>query len=257
MFQFSTEVTSSKINSDNPLFQRTLKAYQIVEQKIFGSVLEIGCGEGYGIPYLMKNADELHVIDKSKQTISSIKKRYTSIYAYQIHTPPITQLKSNSFDCIVSFQVIEHIKDVHSFMSEIKRLLKPDGKAYISTPNKLLSIARNPWHYKEFDFQELNNLCENYFDIFTIKGINGNENTENYYSKNKVSVEKIKKIDILNLERRLPSLFLKIPYEFLNRVNRLSLLKSNKSLVSSITIDDYQLAPYNNKSLDLFCVLTK
>ena len=75
MFSFSTEVTSSQIISDNPLFQRTLKAYTLIAEKIYGDVLEIGCGEGYGLDFINKNANSVTVIDKSKSVLDKIKKK--------------------------------------------------------------------------------------------------------------------------------------------------------------------------------------
>jgi cyclopropane fatty-acyl-phospholipid synthase-like methyltransferase len=76
MFSFSTEITSSNIQSDNPLFQRTLKAYHLISEKVYGGLLEIGCGEGYGLDLIVKKANTLTVIDKSKYVLDKIKNRY-------------------------------------------------------------------------------------------------------------------------------------------------------------------------------------
>ncbi len=44
---------------------------------------------------------------------------------------------NKSFDLIIIQDVIEHLTDVNDFCSEVKRVLKPAGKIYLSTPNKL------------------------------------------------------------------------------------------------------------------------
>jgi len=254
---FSTEVTSSKINSDKPLFQRTLKAYHIVSPCIHGNVLEIGCGEGYGVELLYKNADQLTLIDKSSYTLKNIKENYPKVTIIQEKIPPLSQLESNSFDVVVSFQVMEHIKDAELYLKEIHRVLKPTGKAYISTPNASKTFVKNPWHYKEYTFEELSKMFQNIFSKATIQAIQGNEKTDVYYSLNQKSVARFLRFDVFNLVNRMPSWLLKIPYEIANRVNRKKLLHKNQGLVNSITLDDYSLAAHSEMTLDFFCTLEK
>ena len=64
-------------------------------------------------------------------------------------------------------------------------------------------------------------------------------------------------MDILNLEKHLPSIIYKIPYELLNRLNRNKLESKNDTLVSSITEKDYYLSNDMKDNLDLFCILKK
>ena len=75
--------------------------------------------------------------------------------------------------------------------------------------------------------------------------------------QNKASVEKIMRFDILKLQYRLPAFVLKIPYEFMNRLNRNKLQDADDSLVTSIHHSDYLLSDYADDSLDLFAVLTR
>lgn len=257
MSSFSTEVTSSKIASDNPLYQRTFKAYKIVANKVNGHTLEVGCGEGYGIPYYINNTTSLTLVDKSKSNLNSIKNTHKDCIIHAKKIPPLEHLQDNTFDTVISFQVIEHIKDYKHFLKEIHRVLKPTGKAYISTPNKAKTIARNPWHYKEFNFEELELLLQPIFSKYEILGIEGNAKTNQYYSKNKASVERILALDVLKLHNSLPNPLLKIPYEILNRINRKRLLKNNNTLTKNINVNDYSLNTYNKNTLDFFCVLEK
>ncbi len=254
---FSTEVTSSKINSDNPLFQRTLKAYHIVSPFIHGNVVEIGCGEGYGVELLYKNAAQLTLIDKSPYAAKIIKENYPKAITIQQKIPPLTTLKNNSFDVVVSFQVMEHIKDAELYLQEIHRILKPTGKAYITTPNALKNVAKNPWHYKEYTFEELASLLQKTFSNISIQAIQGNEKTETYYEKSQKSVSRLLRFDVFNLQHKVPSWLLKIPYEIANRMNRKKLLSKNRALVNSITLDDYSLTEHSEATLDFFCTLQK
>ena len=90
-----------------------------------------------------------------------------------------------------------------------------------------------------------------------MNGISGNDKVIQYYNQNLNAVKKFKKLDIFNLEKRLPSFIYKIPYEFLNRINRNNLQKNDDRLVSSITHNDYRFVSDNPNNLDLFIVLRK
>jgi len=104
---------------------------------------------------------------------------------------------------------------------------------------------------------EISALIKKYFSNYNIKGIEGNTKTEAYYLKNKQSVERFLRIDIFNIQNKIPATLLKIPYEIVNRINRNKLLKNNKKLVNSINLDDYSLKECSKDTLDFFCVLTK
>ena len=158
---------------------------------------------------------------------------------------------------MVSFQVIEHIQQDESFLREIYRVLKPGGKALISTPNIKKTLTRNPWHIREYTAAQLKLLSEKIFDKVEAKGITGNEKVMEYYQMNKASVEKITRFDVLNLQYRLPARLLRIPYDLMNRLNRNLLQKSNSGLVTDISHGDYLVSDSPDTSLDLFYILYK
>ena len=124
-------------------------------------------------------------------------------------------------------------------------------------PNIKKSLSRNPWHIREYSAEQLKTLAADIFDEVEMKGITGTEKIWKYYERNKHSVEKIMKWDILNLQYKLPAFLLKIPYEFLNRMNRNKLESTDDRLVNSITYEDYLLSEEADSSLDLFGILKK
>ena len=65
----------------------------------------------------------------------------------------------------MTFQVIEHIKDDEKFVQEIHRVLKPGGKLILTTPNILMSLSRNPWHIREYNPTEMNEILKHHFQI--------------------------------------------------------------------------------------------
>ena len=78
-----------------------------------------------------------------------------------------------------------------------------------------------------------------------------------YYNKNKESVRKITRFDILNMQYWLPRWMLEIPYDILNRFNRQNLQDDNEEMVNTVVHTDYSISESNNKCLDHFCIATK
>lgn len=253
----TTEITSDSIASDNPIHQRLLAAYVYAQPQIEGNLLEIGCGTGRGLEILVNTADHYTGIDKYKTLTDELQAEYPQADFKAMHIPPLEGIADNSFDTVVSFQVIEHIKDDLAFLKEIHRVLKPGGKAIISTPNKKMSLSRNPWHVREYFAPELETLCQSIFTKVEANGIAGNDKIMEYHDKNRESVKRITRFDILNLQYRLPAPLLRIPYELLNRLNRNKLDQSDNSLVKSISVADYYVHEKAEESLDLFYTLEK
>lgn len=257
MSVYTTEITSETIPSDNPIHQRLLKAYILAKPLVKGSVLELGCGEGRGLDMLAPKADSYVALDKIGQVLERLKKKYPNVTFLQADIPPLPMFEEDQFDTIISFQVIEHIKKDREFLKEIYRVLKPGGQAIITTPNKKMSLSRNPWHIREYTRNELESLAQSIFKSVDFKGIAGNEKVMQYHERNKASVKKIMRWDFLNLQYRLPGFMLRYPFEVLNRMNRKKLHNTPDALSASITGEDYLLTEGNDQSLDWFVILKK
>ena len=254
---FTTEITSEKITSDNPIHQRLFKAYVIAGEYVHGNLLEVGCGEGRGVETLLNHCDYFTAVDKIKPVIDKLQLRFPQATFRAMNIPPLNGLPDDTFDSVVSFQVIEHIQDDLMYLREIHRVMKPGGLALITTPNRTMSLSRNPWHIREYIPAELQSLAAKVFASAEVKGITGNEKVMAYYEENKKSVGRITRWDILNLQYRLPASLLKIPYEILNRWNRNKLQHQDTSLVSDITHHDYQVVSQADTALDLLLIVRK
>jgi len=244
----------SRDASDNFVFQRSLLAYHAAAGRLAGDVLEIGTGSGYGIEVVAPRAARFVTMDKHAPSPDTIRMPGAE---FRRATAPPLPFDDEEFDCVISFQVIEHIENDAELVREVHRVLRPSGQFIVTTPNAPMSLTRNPWHVREYTAGELQKLLEPCFAEIEMLGISGNEKAMAYYAANRRSVERMARWDIFDLQHRLPRRLLQLPYDLLNRLNRRQLLKDNSELTSSIRMDDYRLGPVSATCFDLFYVARK
>lgn len=246
--------------SDNYVFQRHKLAYCHAAKMATGNVLEIGTGNGYGISHIIPYVDRFVTIDKNNKNININIENLINLRIIKMKVPSLAPFPDESFDAVISFQVIEHVKNDSEMIKEISRVLKPGGKLIISTPNKKMSLTRNPWHVREYTVNEFTILLKKCFPNIETFGVFGNQKVMEYYEENKKSVEKFTKFDILKFQYWLPKWLLRLPYDILNRINRKKLLVSNTELTINIDMNDYFIKPVNDDNdncFDLFYTATK
>ncbi len=250
----TAERVSQRDASDNFVFQRSILAYYKAAELVSGDVLEIGTGMGYGVDVIAPAAKSFTTIDKNVPEFEN--ELPANAKFRQMVVPPLN-FADESFDYVVSFQVIEHIEQDADFVREVSRVLRPGGKFIVSTPNAPMSLTRNPWHVREYKADELESLLKGGFSSVERMGVYGNERVMEYYEQNRRGVERITRFDILDLQHRLPRWVLQIPYDILNRLNRRRLLAENESLTTSITMEDYTIDQLTEQSFDLYYIATK
>ncbi|MBI3397217.1 class I SAM-dependent methyltransferase [Candidatus Woesebacteria bacterium] len=169
----------------NFLYQEALARYKFasdIVKKGF-KVLDVGSGTGYG-SYFIATSNKCFVygVDINKEAMmfsrSHYKKRNIKFIISDVLSLPF---KNKEMDVVISFEVIEHIKDYPRYLKEIKRVLKDNGKFILSTPNKTKTLKGNKssYHVKEFGYEELNNELNTNFKTVKIFGQNKSPKAKN------------------------------------------------------------------------------
>ncbi len=254
MGKIATAERVSRDASDNFVFQRSILAYHFAAKHTHGRVLEIGTGSGYGVEVIAPTVSEFVTIDKFQSAVDFA--AYPNAEFLQHNVPPLP-FEDETFDCVISFQVIEHIKDDSRLVSEVQRVLKRGGKFIVSTPNIKMSLTRNPWHIREYTASEFHALLSAQFSGVEQLGVVGNAKIMEYYEKNREGVRRFTRFDVLDLQHRLPRWMLQIPYDILNRINRRKILSANNALTESITMEDYSVEEVSDEAFDLLYIATK
>ena len=243
----------SREASDNYVYQRSRLAYVEASRMVSGRVLEIGTGTGYGAEIVAPSAERFTTIDKTRS--EELGMLPANVEFVEAKVPPLP-FADNTFDYVVSFQVIEHIPNDRAFVAEVLRVLRHGGKFIVSTPNRPMSLTRNPWHVREYTAEQFASLLSSFSSVER-RGVEGNERVWEYYEKNRESVHRIMRFDVLRMQWWLPRWILQIPYDIMNRLNRRRLHSANRSLTEGIAMEDYSVVDVHDKCFDLFYIATK
>lgn len=142
------------------------------------AVLDVACGTGYGVDYMAKKgAKQVVGVDISLEAVNYGWERYgregkTDFVCGDGLKLPFSD---NSFDVVVSFETIEHIRRYGRFLAECRRVLRQDGLLVCSTPNRRifspdLPKPVNTFHFKEFWPDEFHRLLSRYFTGVSFHG---------------------------------------------------------------------------------------
>jgi ubiquinone/menaquinone biosynthesis C-methylase UbiE len=142
------------------------------------SVLDVACGTGYGVEHFINTrARTATGVDLSLEAVDYATNWFGKSSAANFLCADGIKLPfiDNSFDAVVSFETLEHIRAYSRFLAECKRVLKGDGILICSTPNRKvfsphLAKPLNPYHVKEFWPEEFHRLLSKYFNEITFYG---------------------------------------------------------------------------------------
>jgi SAM-dependent methyltransferase len=175
------ERTVPGIPAENYWFRRHEAAYVFAAPLVAGrTVVEVGCGEGYGAALLARNADRVIGVDYDALTVRHARGAYPEVGFVRANLAALP-LADGSVDIVTTLQVIEHVWDHGQFVRECLRVLRPDGLLLVTTPNRLtfspgLDKPVNPFHTREFTALELSDLLtRNGFAITSVLGLHAGE----------------------------------------------------------------------------------
>lgn len=157
------------------------------------AVLEIGCGDGNFLEKIESKVKSTVGLELNEVAINECKAKGLNVVNSTIENFADANLEK--FDAVVSFQVLEHIYEVKSFIENSLKVLKKGGKMSIGVPNNdsiifsknELYVLNLPPHHiglwkkeslknltKEFniklDSMEVNAMSkENYSEIYRLK----------------------------------------------------------------------------------------
>ncbi len=125
----------SQLNLYHKLFE-----FAEINKKAKATVLEVGCGRGHGVNLLSTKGYDSYGVDLVESQIQKCIDNYPTLKSsFKQGLSNRTGFNANFFDFVVSVEAAQHFHSFFSFVREVHRILKNDGKIAITTfffPNK-------------------------------------------------------------------------------------------------------------------------
>ena len=159
-----------------PLYKhvRVKLLHEIAKTRKSPSILDVG---GRKSPYTIGVPGRITIIDLPRNTelqsalnlginrsiVNRLKSRRSNIDRFIFGDMTNSDLHSETYDLVISVEVLEHVQDDEKFVSEVNRVLKPGGRFIMTTPNGDFVENRNPDHKRHYKREQLSALLEKHF----------------------------------------------------------------------------------------------
>lgn len=170
--QFATEEfhlgpwTSYSLIHDPKHMCFVLARYKFCAKMLAGksTVLEVGSGDGFGIPIIAQSVKKLHCIDWDERNIEGNYRRLSFLKNVTYECIDAAQEEiSGVYDAAFSIDVLEHLEPEleDNFIKNICNVLTPSGVLIIGTPNKNASeYATDRSESQHINLKTSGSLCE-------------------------------------------------------------------------------------------------
>ena len=138
------------------------------------------------------------------------------------------------------------------YIQKIKSLLKSNGLLILSTPYSVnTSYNENPYHFKEYTFEELREMLSWSFSHITFYSITGDPIVDNFEVERKRTVTKTLSKDFLNIRKIIPIKPRQILFDIMSYRKRNTIDEKFKK----ITTKNYHVEKgENKKAIDVVVV---
>lgn len=154
---YPLEEESFWFNHRNQIIGKAVSAYAKAS-RIF---LDVGAGNGFTSRYLGKLQFEPIVLEPGADGAVNARRRGLENVVHS--TLDEAQFFPNSFSNIGLFDVLEHIEDDKRFLAELKRILMPGGRIFITVPAFNLLWSQNDvnaGHFRRYTLPGISTLAQ-------------------------------------------------------------------------------------------------
>ena len=130
------------------------------------SVLELGCAEG-GLGALIKARQKCRVVgvELDHDAAAVARRKLDDVYTGDVRH--ILEVLDERFECVIASEIVEHVDDPWSMLSEIRRVTAPGGQLVISIPNIANASLIGDLVRGRFDYTYMGLACAGHLRFFT------------------------------------------------------------------------------------------
>jgi ubiquinone/menaquinone biosynthesis C-methylase UbiE len=205
-----------------------------------GVVVDIGCGVGDETCRLTGDSRLVIGADYSPETMSDAAREHgrTSGLRFLASDGSELPLRDRCVDYAVSSHIIEHFANPVVHVAELARILRADGTAFVITPNAPADFE-NPFHVYLFERAHLVSLLSLFFEEVSCVGLEGDDALHADFDARRASGERLLRLDVLGLRRKMPRRAYVWSYERLLPVVYRILGNDRTGVGSGIREDDF------------------
>jgi ubiquinone/menaquinone biosynthesis C-methylase UbiE len=160
------------------------KIAEILKEDPSVKALDLGAGRGLYTGLLLKKKYKVVSVDINPRMLEIIHQKFgnkvLTIEAGCVNLP----FENESFDIILAIELVVHVPEIEKLLSEIKRILRSNGKAILSVTNKFslyslwvtkinpfLIFKSKEYFNRQYSVKEFSEILEKYgFQIISIYG---------------------------------------------------------------------------------------
>jgi 2-polyprenyl-3-methyl-5-hydroxy-6-metoxy-1,4-benzoquinol methylase len=103
-----------------------------------GTAVDVGCGGGHLMQYLMQGGHDVYGTDQSPVTVQRIIDQFEGKTHFKGATVGTRDLPDAAADTVFMVEVIEHLDEraLNDALEEARRVIKPGGHLVLTTPNE-------------------------------------------------------------------------------------------------------------------------
>lgn len=108
------------------------------------ALADLGCGDGPLFPALVRGTyispeRPVFAVDLDARRLARVSARFPWIEAVVAPADAVPAIADGSLDFVCSTMVMEHVPDERAYLDEIRRVLGPGGRSYLTT------VFKKPW----------------------------------------------------------------------------------------------------------------
>ncbi len=211
----------------------------VVERLGAGTVLDVGCGQGFESVGLVSDRRRVIGVDYSGDAVGSARGRWSGdrFVVAQMNALALG-MAGGSVDWACSSHLIEHFDRPEGHVRELARVLADDGTAFFLTPNAPADFE-NPFHIHLFDPDELGELLGRHFRDVRVQGLDAVPHVKADFTARRVRAGKVLRLDVLDLRHRIPRSWYVGIYTRLLPVAYRVMARGDSGGSTGITADDF------------------
>ncbi|HUY64230.1 MAG TPA: class I SAM-dependent methyltransferase [Acidimicrobiales bacterium] len=176
----------------------------VIERLGPGSVLDLGCGQGFESVRLGGPGRTVVGVDYSTEALGDARRRFAAQGLRLVAGDAAgLGLASAAFDWVCSSHLVEHFRDPSHHVRELARVLHPDGTAFVITPNAPADFE-NPFHLRLFRADELADELGRSFAEVSVLGIDGSAAVKADFDRRRAKAARLLRLDVFGLRHRMP-----------------------------------------------------